>query len=156
MKHEFLYSVEREYSVGVERLWQAWTNAAELEAWYHPTVLDTVPGSVSSEAIDGGLWSTAIDVPDYGFVAYFYGWYSNVQPLVGLEHTMCYTQSAEEFAAKDPNAPHHKVKVEFEDRGPEKSWVKFSQFGEMPEEQIQATTDGMSSYFDSLGEFLAR
>jgi uncharacterized protein YndB with AHSA1/START domain len=156
MKHDFLYSVEREYSVPVERLWQAWTNAAELEAWYHPTVLSTLAGSVSSEATDGGLWTTGIDVPDYGFVAYFYGWYSNVQPLVSLEHTMCYTQSAEEFAAKDPNAPHHKVKVEFESRGDGKSWVKFSQFGEMPEEQIQATTDGMSSYFDSLGEFLAR
>jgi uncharacterized protein YndB with AHSA1/START domain len=28
----FLYSVEREFAVPVERLWSAWTDAAELEA----------------------------------------------------------------------------------------------------------------------------
>jgi hypothetical protein len=67
---------------------------------------------------------------------------------------MSYTQSAEEFAARDENATFHKVVVEFEDR-PAGTWVKFSQFGELPEEQIEATTDGMNSYFDSLEYFLA-
>jgi hypothetical protein len=34
--------------------------------------------------------------------------------------------------------------------------VKYSQFGEMPEEQIALTIQGMESYFDSLANFLGR
>jgi hypothetical protein len=43
--------------------------------------------------------------------------------------------------------------LEFESRG-DNSWVKFTQFGEMPAEQIEATTVGMQSYFQSLAIFL--
>lgn len=32
MTQAFLYSVEREYPVSIDRLWKAWTDAAELEA----------------------------------------------------------------------------------------------------------------------------
>jgi hypothetical protein len=67
---------------------------------------------------------------------------------------MSYTQSQEEWLALDENAPHHKVVLEFASRG-DSAWVKFSQFGEMPAEQIEATTVGMHSYFQSLAEFLA-
>ena len=31
---ELLYSVEREYSHSIDRLWHAWTDATALEAWY--------------------------------------------------------------------------------------------------------------------------
>ena len=128
MKHEFLYAVEGEYPVAIERLWSAWTNADQLEQWYHPTDLTALPGSAHSDASVGGLWTIAIDVPQFEMVAYFFGWYSTVEPLKRLEHSMAYTQDAKEFELRDPNAPHHKVVVEFEDRG-DKSWVKFSQFG---------------------------
>lgn len=154
MKHDFLYAVEGEYPVSIERLWSAWTDSAQLEQWYHPTDLSVLAGSATSEANVGGLWTVAIDVPQYDMVAYFFGWYSTVEPLKRLEHSMSYTQDAAEFKAQDRNAPHHKVVVEFEDRG-DKSWVKFSQFGEMPAEQIEATTVGMQSYFASLKDFLA-
>ena len=51
---------------------------------------------------------------------------------------MAYTQSAEEFAARDESAPHHRILVEFESRD-FRSWVKFSQFGDLPEGQaVQA------------------
>ncbi len=152
MKHEFLYSVEREYPVEIERLWQAWTTASELEQWYHPTDLSVVPGTATSVAIEGGLWTVGIDVPAFEFVAYFFGWYKLVKPLERLEHTMAYTQSKDEWLALDENAPFHKVVLDFESRG-DSSWVKFSQFGEMPEEQIEATTVGMQSYFQSLSNF---
>jgi uncharacterized protein YndB with AHSA1/START domain len=29
------YSVERVYAYPLEKLWQAWTQAAALQAWYH-------------------------------------------------------------------------------------------------------------------------
>lgn len=153
MEHRFLYSVEREYPHAIETVWDAWTNAESLEKWYHPTVLSILPGSVISDAKAGGIWTVAVDVPMNDFVAYFFGKYTNVEPQKKIEHTMSYTQSAEEFAARDENAPFHKVTVDFESRG-DKTWVKFSQYGEMPEEQIPATTDGMNSYFDSLEYFL--
>lgn len=155
MKLDFLYAVEREYPVNIERLWAAWVNAQELQDWYHPTDLLNVPGSAASEATVGGRWSIAVDVPAYNFAAYFYGLYTVVEQHKVLEHTMCYTQSAEEFAALDDTAPHHLVRVEFEDRG-DSSWVRFSQFGELPEGQVDATKAGMTSYFDSLGAHLAQ
>jgi hypothetical protein len=67
---------------------------------------------------------------------------------------MSYTQSKTEWETRDMSAPHHEVVLDFEDRG-EKSWVKFSQFGEMPAEQIELTKAGMESYFDSLADFLS-
>jgi hypothetical protein len=35
------------------------------------------------------------------------------------------------------------------------SWVSFTQIGQMPEEQIELTRAGTSSYFDNLGLYLS-
>ena len=51
------------------------------------------------------------------------------------------------------SAPHHDVVLDFEARSG-KSWVKFSQYGEMPVDQIELTKAGMESYFDSLEIYL--
>lgn len=150
---DFLYSVEREFDIPVEVLWDAWVDPVALEAWYHPTDLACVPGSVVSDPVDDGEWAVAVDVPEYGFVAYFYGRYTAVFPHARLEHTMHYTQSAEEFAARDHSSEHHLVRIEFDSRGM-RSWVKFSQFGEMPESDAVRAQEGMESYFDSLERFL--
>ncbi|HAN71054.1 MAG TPA: hypothetical protein DCQ36_05620 [Actinobacteria bacterium] len=151
---DFLYSVEREFDLPVEILWDAWIDAAALESWYHPVDLVVVPGSVTSDAVVGGEWSVAVDVPSEGFVAYFYGRYSEVVDQKRLEHTLCYTQSLEEFAARDHSAPHHRIVIEFDSRGMY-SWVKFSQFGELPDGEAVQAQAGMESYFDSLEAFLA-
>ena len=151
---DFLYSVEREFEIPVEILWAAWTDPVALEAWYHPTDLSVVPGSVTSDAVEGGAWSVAVDVPSHGFVAYFYGRYTGVSENHALEHTMAYTQSAEEFAARDDSAPHHRILVEFEERG-FRSWVRFSQFGDLPEAEALQAQAGMESYFDSLEAYLS-
>ena len=153
MTERFLYAVEREYPHPVERLWQAWTTASELQEWYHPTMLDTVADTAESNAVVGGVWAIGIDVSMNGFNAYFFGTYTRVKPLVQLEHTMAYTQSAEEFAARPSDAPTHRIVIDFEARG-DRAWVRFSQFGDLPDEQIQATIDGMTSYFASLENFL--
>lgn len=36
MTERELYFVEREFAVGVDQMWSAWTTATELEQWYHP------------------------------------------------------------------------------------------------------------------------
>jgi uncharacterized protein YndB with AHSA1/START domain len=154
MEHDLLYSVEREIDIPIDILWAAWTDPVALEAWYHPTDLSAVPGSVTSDAVEGGLWTVAVDVPAAGFVAYFYGRYTAVVQNARLEHTMAYTQSADEFAARDESAPHHRVMVEFESKD-FRSWVKFSQFGELPPGQAVQAQAGMESYFDSLEAYLA-
>ena len=148
-----LYTVEREYPVSIEVLWRAWTDPVQLEAWYHPVDLSVVRGSVVSDPVVGGWWTVGVDVPSHGFVAYFYGRYTEVQQHVRLVHTLAYTQSEAEFAARDEAAPYHLIALDFEDRGAS-SWVRFSQFGEMPAEQVELTRQGTSSYFDSLGQFL--
>lgn len=151
---DFLYSVEREFDIPVEVLWDAWVDPVALEAWYHPKDLACVPGSVQSEPIDGGTWAVAVDVPDYGFVAYFYGEYTAVVPHARIDHTMHYTQSADEFAQRDPSTDNHLIRIEFDNRGM-RSWVKFSQFGVLPEAEAVRAQEGMESYFDSLEQFLA-
>jgi uncharacterized protein YndB with AHSA1/START domain len=151
---DFLYSVEREFDIPVEVLWDAWVDPVALEAWYHPTALACAPGSVVSDPVDDGEWAVAVDVPEYGFVAHFYGRYTAVFPHARLEHTMHYTQSAEEFAARDLTSEHHLVRIEFDSRGM-RSWVKFSQFGVLPEGEAARSQEGMESYFDSLENYLS-
>jgi len=150
---DFLYSVEREFDVPIEILWDAWIDAGALESWYHPVDLSVVPGSVTSDAVEGGAWSVAVDVPELGFVAYFWGRYTEVVENKRLVHTLSYSQSAEEFAQRDPDAPHHRIDIEFDSRGMF-SWVKFSQFGELPSGEAVQAQAGMESYFDSLEAFL--
>jgi len=145
MTQSFLYSVEREYPVGIECMWRAWTTTSELETWYHGTEHSCVKGATTSELRVGGLWTVAIDVPQFNFVAYFYGQYQAIEANRQLKHTLHYTQSAEEFALRDMSTEN--------DRG-DSSWVRFSQFGEMPDGQAEQAQAGMESYFDSLGNFL--
>lgn len=153
MTERELYFVEREFAVGVDRMWSAWTTASELEQWYHPTVLSVVPGSVTSEPIVGGRWAVAVDVPMNDMVAYFWGRYRVVDHNVRIEHTLSYSQDELEFIARDDDAPFHRIVIAFTptDLG---VVVRFTQFGEMPDEQAEASRMGMESYFDSLEAFL--
>ena len=68
---------------------------------------------------------------------------------------MLYTESLEQFQLKDLERDFHKVLAEFREHGP-KTWVKFSQFGELPEGQAAQAKAGMESYFDSLANFLSK
>lgn len=150
-----LLSVEREYPVSLERLWSAWTNASELEEWYAPVVLFVVPGTVVSDAVVDGQWKVAVDVPENGFVAYFWGRYTAVEAPTFFEHTLFYSQDHEEFMAADESGPGHRLVLDFAETE-QGAWVRLTQYGEMPEEQIEATRLGTESYFDSLGLYLER
>ena len=148
-----LYFVEREFFHESGSVWRAWTDSAELEQWYSPTVLSVVPGSAVSEPHEGGRWAIAVDVPMNEMVAYFWGRYTKVVPMVSVEHTLSYSEDESEFITRDDNAPSHNIVVDFRDteRG---TLVRFSQYGEMPAEQAEASRDGMESYFDSLELYL--
>jgi uncharacterized protein YndB with AHSA1/START domain len=151
----FLYSVEREFFHPISALWSAWTDPEKLENWYHGTAHACVAGATVSDFRVGGIWAVGIDVVSHNFVGYFYGTYQRIQPNSRIEHTMHYTESAEEFVIKDMTTPSHDIVIDFEERG-NSTWVKFSQFGELPEGQAQQAQAGMESYFDSLGNFLSR
>jgi uncharacterized protein YndB with AHSA1/START domain len=151
-----LYSVEREYPVPLSILWKAWVEADQLQKWYSPEVLDTVPNSATSEAVVDGEWAIAIDVSVNGFNAYFWGRYTEVKFEEKLVHTMFYSQDELEFKLRGEDQEHHLIEIDFESRG-DNSWVRFSQFGSMDPEQAEATKDGMESYLNNLNlhlEFL--
>lgn len=154
MQHNFLYSVEREYTQSMDRIWEAWIDAQQLEDWYHPTELKNVPGSSVSEPVVGGAWAIAVDVPEYGFQSCFWGQYTAVEEGKLLEHTMFYSQDPAEFAAKDLSGEFAKIVVDFEER-PSGTWVRFTQYGELPEEHIPMAKAGMESYFQSLADYLS-
>jgi uncharacterized protein YndB with AHSA1/START domain len=89
-----------------------------------------------------------------GFNAYFWGKYTEVKFQEKLVHTMFYSQDELEFNLRGDDQPHHVIQIDFEARG-DKSWVRFSQFGQMDAEEAEAAKDGMESYFNSLGEYLS-
>ena len=155
MTMKFLYSVEREYPVPVQRTWQAWTKAAELEKWYSPVFLKVIPGSATSEAVVGGRWAIAVDVSENGFNAYFWGKYSQVDNNLKLIHDLNYSQDELEFALREPSPEAHRIEIDFTktDGG---TLVRFSQFGEMEQEQADASREGMESYFDNLDNYLEK
>jgi uncharacterized protein YndB with AHSA1/START domain len=149
-----LYFVERTYQFPVERLWTAWTNSAELEKWYSPVFLKVIPGSATSEAVVGGTWAIAVDVSENGFNAYFWGKYSEVQTNQKLVHDLNYSQDELEFALREPRDDAHRIEIDFTTvEG--NTVVRFSQFGEMEQEQADASKEGMESYFDNLESFLS-
>lgn len=149
-----LYSVEREYSVPLETLWKVWVEADQLQKWYSPEVLETVPNTATSDAVVGGEWAIGIDVSINGFNAYFWGKYTEVKFQEKLVHTMFYSQDELEFNLRGEDQPHHVIEIDFESRG-ENSWVRFTQFGSMDPEQAEATKDGMESYFNNLENYLS-
>ena len=148
-----LYFVERTFKFPVERLWSAWTQSAELEKWYCPVFLKVIPGSATSEAVVGGRWAIAVDVSENGFNAYFWGTYSEVNLHQKLVHDLNYSQDELEFALREPDAEAHRIEIDFSntDAG---NVVRFSQFGEMEQEQAEASREGMESYFDNLNSYL--
>ena len=148
-----LYFVERTFKFPVERLWSAWTKSAELEKWYCPVFLKVIPGSATSEVEVGGRWAIAVDVSENGFNAYFWGTYSEVNLHQKLVHDLNYSQDELEFALREPAAEAHRIEVDFSntDAG---TVVRFSQFGEMEQEQAEASREGMESYFDNLNSYL--
>jgi uncharacterized protein YndB with AHSA1/START domain len=148
-----LYFVEREYPVSLPTLWKAWVEADQLQKWYSPEVLDTVPNSATSDAVVGGDWAIAIDVSVNGFNAYFWGKYTEVKFQEKLVHTMNYSQDELEFNLRGEDQAQHVIEIDFAARG-ENSWVRFTQFGSMDPEQAEATRDGMESYFNSLQKYL--
>jgi uncharacterized protein YndB with AHSA1/START domain len=150
-----LYFVEREYSVPLSTLWNAWIEADQLQRWYSPEVLDTVPNSATSDAVVGGDWAIAIDVSVNGFNAYFWGKYTEVKFQEKLVHTMNYSQDELEFNLRGEDQAHHVIEIDFAARG-ENSWVSFTQFGSMDPEQAEATKDGMESYFNNLQNYLSK
>ena len=154
MTMKFLYSVEREYPVPVQRTWQAWTNAAELEKWYSPVFLKVIPGSATSEAVVGGTWAIAVDVSENGFNAYFWGTYSEVDLHLKLVHDLNYSQDKLEFALREPSPEAHRIEIDFT-KTAGGTLVRFSQFGEMEKEQAEASREGMESYLDNLESYLS-
>jgi uncharacterized protein YndB with AHSA1/START domain len=148
-----LYFVERTFPFPVERLWSAWTKSAELEKWYCPVFLKVIPGSANSEAEVGGTWAIAVDVSENGFNAYFWGTYSEVNLHKKLVHDLNYSQDELEFALREPGQDAHRIEIDFSitEAG---TLVRFSQFGEMEQEQAEASREGMESYFDNLNNYL--
>lgn len=150
-----LYFVERTFSFPVERLWQAWTDPVELEKWYSPVFLSVIPGSACSEAFVGGTWAIAVDVSANGFNAYFWGTYSQVEKHQKLVHDLNYSQDELEFNLRELRGDAHRIEIDFSATA-SGTTVRFSQFGEMDQEQAEASREGMESYFDNLEAFLAK
>ena len=68
---------------------------------------------------------------------------------------MCYSQDELEFALRQPQPESHRIDVEFSQL-PSGCLVRFSQFGQMDENESEAAREGMESYFDNLEQHLVK
>jgi uncharacterized protein YndB with AHSA1/START domain len=148
------YSVERLFPVSREELWEAWTDADALQHWYCGPTFSVHPNSTLSDLAVGGRWTSAVDAPDNSGTAYFWGRYTEVQPMIRAEHTLFYSTDSAEFFAASESGPSHRVVLEFEPRD-NGAWVRYSQFGEMPAEMAEGARQGMEQYLDNLALYLA-
>jgi uncharacterized protein YndB with AHSA1/START domain len=101
----------------------------------------------------GGTWAIAVDVSANGFNAYFWGKYSKVETNKKLVHDLNYSQDQLEFSLREPQEQAHRIEVDFK-LTQDGCIVRFSQFGEMEQDQAEASREGMESYFDNLETFL--
>ena len=150
---QLAYFVERHFPVSRERLWQAWTVASELEQWYCPPDLAVVPGSVLSEPYVGGRWAVGVDVQPLGFVAYFFGRYTDITAPTRLVHTLHYTEDQEEFRRMDETSDYHLVEVTLL-ATPEGCVGRYSQWGQMDPEEAAQAKEGMGGYLAHLASYL--
>jgi len=79
-------------------MWRAWTNARALDQWYSPVALSVLRSVVSGV---GGWWTVGVDVPENGFVAYFYGKYTEFTEHVRSPHDVLHPDAAELAARED-------------------------------------------------------
>ena len=149
------YKVEREFPVSIERLWECWTEAAELANWYCPPNMRVKPGSTVSDPSQDGLWQTAVEIPGDGGTAYFWGRYGKVEAPAYAEHSLFYSVDEADFIEASELGESHLVVLEFETRD-DGAWVRYSQFGEMPPEMAEGARQGMETYLDHLESFLSR
>mgnify|MGYP006268425067 CR=1 FL=1 len=149
-----LYTVEREFNVPVDRLFAAWAEADQLAAWYGPVGFSSPRDSVTMDPNLGGRWSATVVVPIDGSKHHFFGEILEITINEKMIYSMLYTNDDAEFALRDLSGPAHRVELFFEARG-DKSWMSFTQIGDLPEGQDERAKEGMESYFDSLETFLA-
>ncbi len=152
---EHLYTVEREFAVPVGALYLAWADADQLATWYGPEGFTSPRESVTMEPVVGGRWSATVVVPMDGSKHHFYGEILAAVPDEQLDYSMLYTNDDAVFNARDLSGPAHRVELRFATRG-DRSWMSFSQFGELPEGMAEGAKSGMESYFNSLEAFLNR
>lgn len=148
-----LYTVEREFNFPVDRLFGAWTDPDQLAAWYGPVGFTSPRESVTMDPQLGGRWSATVVVPMDGSKHHFFGEILEIETNEKLIYSMLYTNDGGEFAARELSGIAHRVELFFEERG-DKSWMSFTQIGDLPEGNEERAKEGMESYFDSLETFL--
>lgn len=146
--------VRRELDASPQALWQAFTDAEALAAWYHPVGFSTPRDSVSTDAVVGGRWSATVVVPADSSEHHFFGRYQKVEQPNLLEYSMYYA-AGDAIATAKEEGPTHTVTIVIEAHGVG-SRVTYLEYGLLPKGQSVLAQAGMESYFDSLAEYLSR
>jgi uncharacterized protein YndB with AHSA1/START domain len=103
--------VRRTIAASPARLFAAWTDPAQLRAWWGPVEVSCPQADVDLRV--GGRYRIANRFPD-GRVVWIAGAFEEIAP----PHRLVYTWTVEDGAdAGDPNVPVERVTVRFEPRG---------------------------------------
>jgi uncharacterized protein YndB with AHSA1/START domain len=148
------YSVTRVLPHTPEVIWEAWTDADKLAAWYGPMGMQSPRESVKSDPQVGGFWSATVHVPFDGSNHHFFGRYLELEPEALLRYSMFYATDEDLADALREQGKSATITVRIEPTT-DGTRVTFEQQGsDLGDEEAVQAQAGMESYFDSLEQFL--
>lgn len=130
-------------------VYKAWTEPERFARWYGPVGFGTPLETVSLDVRPGGKWRATIVSEAHGTEIPFGGTYREVVRPERLVFTFEDVEDRE-------GANAELATVTFADLGQDTTEVVYHQQGHLPPEEYELINQGISSYFDSLEEYLER
>ena len=137
-------AIIRAFDAPRERVWEAWTTLAQFAQWFGAGL--PAPAEYTSMDLEpGGAWESTMVLSEDGVqTKRFWGEYREVAEPERL--VLTFTDEPDGYA---------RVTVVLTDLGGETE-MQFTQVGPLPEEQVEAATEGWKGFFDQLAQLLTK
>ncbi|WP_026928705.1 SRPBCC family protein [Glycomyces tenuis] len=135
---QFRYEITADVDAPVARVWRAWTDETEYEAWSR-----SAPGSVAQDVRPGGKWSAAVVGPD-GQEFPITGTYIDV-----VEHERL------DMGMDAPDGGQELMRMEFADIGDDRTRLTITQDCDT-QEACDQSKQGSQMLLDWCAEYVTR
>ena len=140
------FTVSRVFRAPRELVWDAWTRPEHFAVWFGTDAVEVPLDTVTMEVSVGGKLAATMLVPDGPRI----DWEGEFTEVVC---PACLAFTLTDAPGEDPGVPIV-VTLDAVDGGTEVSLTQVR--GEFTDEQVQATIDGYSAFFDSMEMVVTR
>lgn len=144
--HDAQFTITRIFDAPRDLVWRAWTEAAEVAAWWHPREIEIRVGSVSVDARPGGRYAYTMVNPADGTEYPTAGVYREVDPPRRLVFTWA--------SPGDPDETAPVITVDLRELEGDRTEMLFHLRGWAGAPGDGYVYDGWASAFDLLDERL--